>query len=169
MNNLPKRKPTRLRCYDYSLGGAVFVTICVENRKKILSKITKDATTSECVLTLSSYGKIVEFFLKKISEKYPCFSVDNYVIMPDHLHFILTKDNSVPNDITTSQIIGWLKYNITSAINNKNNTPGKRIFQRSFYDHIIENEKDYMEHWNYIYENPFNWLNEMFFIYASNE
>lgn len=167
MNVFPKRKPTRLKDFDYSRGGAVFITICVENRNKILSEITKN-DTNECILTLTESGKIVESAINGIPNKYPCFTVDNYVIMPDHIHFILTKDNLTPSDITTTQVIGWFKYIVTSEINKLNNTPGKKIFQRSFYNHIIEGEKDYMQHWNYIYENPFNWLDEIFFIYATN-
>lgn len=37
--NLPKRKDTRLKAYNYSTPGAYFVTICTENRKPILSEI----------------------------------------------------------------------------------------------------------------------------------
>ena len=37
--DLPKRKPTRLKGYDYSLLGAYFVTICTNNRRELLSNI----------------------------------------------------------------------------------------------------------------------------------
>lgn len=168
MNNLPKRLPTRLKDFDYSRGGAVFITICVKDRKSILSTIKKDEKTGECLLVLSESGEIVKNFLNIISEKYPCFSVDNSVIMPDHIHLILTKDNLIPNKITTSQVIGWFKYNVTKEINKISNSSGEKVFQRSFYDHIIENEKDYIEHWNYIYDNPFKQSDELFFVYAKN-
>ena len=37
---LAKRKPTRLKGYDYSQNGAYFITICTKDRKEILSRIT---------------------------------------------------------------------------------------------------------------------------------
>ena len=39
INNFPTRKPTRLQNYDYSQNGCYFVTVCVKNRKPILSTI----------------------------------------------------------------------------------------------------------------------------------
>ena len=38
---LPKRKNLRLKQYDYSSAGAYFVTICIKDRKRILSDIVK--------------------------------------------------------------------------------------------------------------------------------
>ena len=38
----PKRKPTRLKGYDYSAPGAYFITICVKEKKKIMSNIVGD-------------------------------------------------------------------------------------------------------------------------------
>ncbi len=38
-NNLPERKPTRLKNFDYHNNGYYFITICTHNRKKLLSKI----------------------------------------------------------------------------------------------------------------------------------
>ncbi len=169
MNTLPKRKPTRLKNYDYSQQGTVFITICTHNKKRIFSKIEKDKTTSECILSLSEYGRIAEYFISHLPEKYPNFSVDTFIIMPDHIHFILTKEKAAPDNINISQVVAWLKYNITSEINKTRSTQGQKIFQRSFYDHIIINEKDYEKHWNYIYGNPFRWNNEVYLVYAENK
>ena len=36
---LPKRKSTRLKGHDYLTPGAYFITICVKERKQLLSKI----------------------------------------------------------------------------------------------------------------------------------
>jgi len=40
--NLPKRKPTRLKGYDYSQNGAYFITICTHGKKYLLSNIVGD-------------------------------------------------------------------------------------------------------------------------------
>ena len=43
---LPKRKPTRLKNFDYSSAGAYFVTICIRDRMNILSEIVKENLTA---------------------------------------------------------------------------------------------------------------------------
>ena len=40
-NKMPQRKRNRLENYDYSSHGAYFITICIKDRKRILSDITK--------------------------------------------------------------------------------------------------------------------------------
>ena len=44
--DLPKRKSTRLKNFDYSSAGAYFVTICVRDRMQILSEIVRTDLTS---------------------------------------------------------------------------------------------------------------------------
>jgi hypothetical protein len=61
---------------------------------------------------------------------------------------------------TVSEVIGWLKYQITKEINEKYNTAGEKIFQRSFHDHIIRNDIDCEEHIKYILENPMKWAED---------
>ena len=59
-------------------------------------------------------------------------------------------------------IIGWLKYNITKEYNNMN-IAKVSVFQRSYYDHIIRNENDYLEILQYIENNPLKWeLDELY-------
>ena len=56
-NNLPQRKNLRLRNFDYSSAGAYFVTICTQNRAKILSEVIKaNATSVNEMLDLESVG-----------------------------------------------------------------------------------------------------------------
>ena len=91
---LPKRKPTRLRNFDYSSAGAYFVTICIKDRKRILSDIIKpvgvgafdDPLTPQIQLT--EIGKITEKYLLS-SENIPGVKIDRYVVMPDHIHVII--------------------------------------------------------------------------------
>ena len=63
---------------------------------------------------------------------------------------------------TISNVIGWYKYNITKEINL---TTGKieKIFQRSFHDHIIRTEKEHLEIYEYIENNPFTWESDCFY------
>ena len=154
---LPKRKPTRLKNFDYSANGAYFITICTQNRKSILSTIVGEGSP---LPKLSCYGKIVDDCIQKLSDKYPEITVNRYVIMPNHIHlllFVFKDDGRGDPSPTVDAAMGWLKYQATKEINKTRNTVGEKVFQRSFYDHIIRNDDDYCEIHNYIYENPARW------------
>ena len=85
----PERKPNRLIEYDYRTNGAYFVTICTQDRKKILSSIVGDGFPVP-----KPYGMMAEEFIRQIPLKYPSVTVDNYVIMPDHIHLLLRFDRT---------------------------------------------------------------------------
>lgn len=164
MDNKPTRKPTRLKGYDYSRNGAVFVTVCMQNRSEdMLSTIIFNEDKLCCNVELSLQGKIIEKYINLIPSKYPDVKIEKYVIMPDHIHMIITtehhneKDNSSPS---VSTVMGWFKYQTTKEINKLNNTPGLKIYQRSFNDHIIRDENDYLVRWQYIDDNPIRWKNK---------
>ncbi len=112
------RKPTRLSDYDYSTGGAYFVTICTHNRRQILSRIVVGADVpdrpstnlndaipdhvfvlNEPRVVLSHYGKIADKYINQLNDFYDDVSVDAYVIMPNHIHLMLNvKENEMlPN------------------------------------------------------------------------
>ena len=154
---LPKRKDTRLKGFDYSKTGAYFLTVCTQKRKNILWAIVVEGSP---LPRLSPYGEIVDRWIQKIPEKYSEVSVDCYVIMPNHIHILLSIVNDRGREKTSSTvdtIIGWLKYQTTKEINKFRGTAGDKIFQRSFYDHIIRNREDYYDICRYIYENPTRW------------
>lgn len=154
---LPKRKDPRLKGYDYSRAGAYFVTICTQHRKNILSTIVGEGSP---LPQLSRYGEIVDKWIRMIPEKYQEFSLDNYIIMPNHIHILLsvTKEGGRGDPSPTADAaIGWLKYHATKEINRIRGTAGEKIFQRSFFDHIIRNRDDYNEIYKYICENPKRW------------
>ena len=171
MNDLPKRKSGRLKDYDYSRNGAYFITICVQDRLNILSRIEGDEISGPD-LQLSQFGQIVEKWMKYIPVKYPCVVVDKYVVMPNHIHIILIIDNDIEDvssgtgnpSPTVGQIIGWFKYAVTKQINQMQNQAGERLFQRSYYDHIIRNESGYQEIWQYIDGNPAKWKQDRFYV-----
>ena len=146
---LPKRKHPRLKDYDYSQNGCYFVTICVKKRENLLSQI--DKIKNEVVL--NDMGVQIEKFILKIASVYEGIFVDNYVIMPDHIHLLLRiegkKDKLVQPKLQT--IIRSFKTMVTKEM-------GESIWQTSYYDHIVRNEQDYMNVWNYIETNPCRWL-----------
>ena len=142
---LPNRRKNRLENYDYSQNGAYFITICTKDRKKTLSEIVGD----DAHIVPKPYGAIVEKYIRNAKE------IEKYVIMPDHIHMIIRIDNgtmwaSSPTK-KVSSIVRSIKILSTKEI-------GKPIFQRSYYDHIIRNQSDYNEIWEYIENNPKKWI-----------
>ena len=157
-----QRKPNRLKNYDYSRFGTYFITICTQNRVPILSNIVVgdgDLDIPSTHIQLSDVGKIVDAYIQKISHQYPHINVDQYIIMPDHIHMILTITQQA-NNTTISTVIGWFKYQTTKQINILYDTLGQRIWQRSYHDHIVRNEQDYQNIAQYIQNNPLKWANK---------
>ena len=87
---LPKRKPTRLKGYDYSTPGIYFLTVCVKDRKKLLGEIVGCGNFDAPQMILSEYGIILDRHIRLMNEKYPHINIDKYVIMPNHFHLILS-------------------------------------------------------------------------------
>ena len=158
--DLPKRKPTRLKGYDYSTPGAYFITICTKDRKELLSKIiVGDDAHIVPQNNLSKIGLICERYINNINIKYENVTVDKYVIMPNHIHLIIflhgtMKASSPTKNIET--IIRSFKTMVTKEI-------GNSIWQRSYHDHIIRGEKDYQKIWEYIDTNPIKWELDCFY------
>ncbi len=156
-DRLPKRKHPRLDNYDYSAVGACFVTICTQNRRCVLSRIVGRGL-APAVPELTEYGKIAEEQLLLIPDRYPYVKIDNYIIMPNHIHVILLIGNETAGASprpTVMDVICAYK-SLTTRECRKNGWKNK-LFQTSFHDHIIRNRDDYDEIVKYIYENPMRW------------
>ena len=157
-----KRKPTRLENYDYSSAGAYFITICTENRRQLLSRVGGDVLDAPLCnspkLELLTYGRIAEKHINQLNKFYNNIEVAAYVIMPNHIHIMLTvydcgaSRTSPPTrqHSSVSRFVSTLKRFC-------NKEYGNNIWQRHFNDHIIRNRQDYDEHIKYIYENPMRW------------
>ena len=160
--DLPKRKIIRLQNYDYSQSGAYFITICTGDHAQILSDIVGEGSP---LPQLTPQGKIAEKILLSVNQKYPAVKVDKYVIMPNHIHIIFVIDSNGRGNPspTISTVMGWLKYNITKTINQYLGNSENKIFQRSFYDHVIRDEQDYFKIWNYIDTNPAKWQEDKYY------
>ncbi len=157
--DLKKRKRIRLKDYDYSNAGVYFVTICTKDRKPILSRIVGDGVLDIPKTVLSKYGKAVDNRIRLMDMHYDNIKIDNYVIMPNHIHILIsvyyngTSRMPSPTNDTIPSFVGTLKRFVNREV-------GKDIFQRPYNDHIIRNEKDYIEHFNYIENNPYKEIYE---------
>lgn len=153
--SLPRRKIVRLPDYDYRQCGAYFVTLCTENRAEILSAIGRGGAL------LRPVGRIAEQLLLDLPQHYPV-QIDKYVVMPNHLHCILRI--TVPSSaVSLSGIVCAYKSLTTKAANQAMQTPGRKLWQRSYYEHIIRDEPDYQGIWQYIDENPQKWEIDRFY------
>jgi REP element-mobilizing transposase RayT len=83
-SNLPNRRSIRLKNYDYSQKGSYFITIVTQNRKHLFGKI------EDGIMILSSVGRIVEEEWLNTIQLRPNVSLGEFIIMPDHMHMIVT-------------------------------------------------------------------------------
>ena len=118
----------------------------------------------------TAFGKIAEEQLLLLEDRYPCLSVDKYVIMPNHIHVILILESDAPADNrcytqrkrreinprpTIMDVI--CAYKSLTARECKKAGMMKKLFQTSFYEHVIRGREDYEQIVKYIYENPIRW------------
>ena len=172
-NELPKRKPTRLKDFDYSTPGAYFVTICTRDRKHIFSEIvipnaaTTEVTNSavgeglappEYGVKLKPCGEVVQEQLRSLETRFSSVTIEDYIIMPDHIHAILFLHEHAGGASPSPTLDGVLCAfkSLTSRIC-KQRYGIEKIFQRSSAEHIIRDREDYETRRKYIYENPMRW------------
>ncbi len=125
-------------------------------------------------ILLNAFGKIAESELRNIPKHFSEVLVDHYVVMPNHIHAILfigdndcDAEQSRPAERsrpfpTVSTVVGLYKSGTARLIHAI--APQQDVWQKSFYDHIIRNEQDYAEIWNYIDTNPIRWTQDRFYL-----
>ena len=144
--NYLRRKQNRLNGYDYTNENKYFVTICTYKR------IPYFWTGNN----VNAFGRIANDVLNEIPNHFKGFSIDKYVIMPNHIHIILTIgcDPEVKQNeafLSLSTVIGQYKSAVSRKIHLIN--PKITVWQKSFHDRIIRNEAEYLKLWKYIDEN----------------
>ncbi|MEF2838755.1 MAG: transposase [Oscillospiraceae bacterium] len=154
---LPKRKQNRLTEYDYSTTNAYFITICTEHRKNLFWSDVGAIIDRPKNVPLTNLGIIVRQSIEDIPIHYSVISVDHYVIMPNHVHLLLQihSDSNGRSMIapTISTVVRLMKGTVSKQ-------SGFPIWQKGFYDHVIRNEGDYQDIWNYIEGNPSKWVED---------
>ena len=155
--DLPNRKNNRLENFDYGKNGMYFITICTQNRRKILCEIVGGGALDAPKIKLSEIGEIAEKYILS-TNNIPEITVDKYVIMPDHIHLLLWVRDINGTSKAPSPTNNLISHSISTLKRFINKDVGYNIFQRSYYDHIIRNQHDYDETWKYIDNNPINWI-----------
>ncbi|MBX3070459.1 MAG: hypothetical protein KF883_08205 [Thermomicrobiales bacterium] len=174
MSNLRARKSIRLPEFDYRLPGNYFVTICTVRREPLFGSVRA------AEMILSPFGEIVESAWHDIPQHHGGVSVDECIIMPNHLHgivSILTDEDGIarlgvqvddapqmhrrnPRSGSLGAIVGSFKSASTRNINRSRGTPGAPVWQQNYYEHIIRNERALSEIRTYIAGNPAKWADD---------
>ncbi len=177
---MQNRPSIRLKEYDYSLTGAYFVTICVQERECLLGVIENNS------VALSQIGKFVYLGLEQISDSFESVELDEFIIMPNHIHAIIMVNNDdvetmedrnktvaarfiAPNiknnsmltkPATLGKIIRFFKAQTTHTIRNECNFSNFQ-WQTNYYDHIVRNENELNRIRECIMNNPVKWQHDL--------
>jgi len=146
------RHTIRLQKLDYSLPNQYFVTICALRHGCYFEK----------------YPQLVEVINKNFNLLPPYFPniiVENKVIMPNHIHFIITIKYQI-KDVTLGKIIDVFKGRVVNnwlkIIQSQKNNATACVWQRNYYEHRIRNETEYKRYSKYIDLNPILWKKDKY-------
>ena len=166
------RRSIRLKGYDYTQPGAYFVTLVTHHREEIFGEIINGE------MKLSPLGEIVrqEWFRSgEIRREIQLFE-DEFAIMPNHGHGVVwivdgvrPEEDGVRPSLhraprSLGSFIAGFKASVTSRAKHELNMT--RIWQRNYFEHIIRNEAEFHNIWNYIDANPLHWQAEQLHPFA---
>lgn len=162
----------RLSNWDYSSAGYYFITICTYNREALFGYV------SDGMMVLNEYGNVVQDEWLKSTKIRKEIELDEFIVMPNHLHGILlikNNDNAIvetngrlslrqssmkPKSV--SSFIAGFKSITTKRINTLRDARGNPVWQRNYHDRIIRNENELNNIRKYICDNPLNWEKDEF-------
>ncbi|MEP2447007.1 MAG: transposase [Balneola sp.] len=181
---LPNRRSMRLQGYDYSSPGFYFITICTNQKECLFGDVINgEMHMNECGVVAHNEWFKTELIRDNVR-------LDEFVVMPNHVHGIIeiidknpivgaNRDSPLRNKIGINNsfykskfespsnnigaIIRGYKSSVTKQINLIRKTPGTKILQRGYYDHIIRNEESLFYIREYIKNNPKNWNKDRFY------
>ena len=172
------RRSIRLQGYDYSQPGIYFITLCTQNHECLFGEILNGE------MRLNEFGKMTQQCWLEIPHHFPHVKLDEFVIMPDHIHGIIIlndivgaknfspqpSNNFSPQPMPTPQqnitpfrspsktigsIIRGFKIGVTKGF--RQNTDIYVVWQRNYYEHIIRNKVELNRMRQYIIDNPKKW------------
>ena len=157
----PIRKRIRLAPDSYKQRQAYFVTVCTHEKQCILSVVDGQS------VNLTKYGEIVRSAWLDLPNRFAGLVLDEYIIMPNHLHGILcfvgaglarpSSATKPANELSLPNVLRVFKSVSTVEINRAFHTSGRPLWQRSYFDHVIRDAEDHRTHQRYILENPLRW------------
>ncbi len=146
----PIRKSPRIPHYDYSANNYYFITICTHEKRCIFGMPD----------TLTPYGLIAMDCLRDIPSHFTQVRLDQFVVMPNHIHAILVLDTGCNAKVST--IVSGYKAAVSRRIHET--IPQIQVWQRSFHDHVIRNQQSYEKIWTYVRYNGQKWSDDRFYV-----
>jgi len=157
----------RLAGWDYGSHGLYFVTICTKHRIHYLGDVIQPEDRDDAFVEYKDMGKIAHDNWLKIPEFHPFVKLDDFCIMPDHMHAILFIDKP---DKTSWEVnkFGVQKGNLAAVLRGykssvttfANDNEIDFAWQPRYYDRVVRDDKEYNNIRQYIYDNPKNWLSD---------
>lgn len=173
------RQSIRLPAYDYSQPGAYFITICTFQKRPIFGEIREGG------INLNFAGKVAEAQIQRFHQRFLNLEILTFVIMPNHVHLLLeiadhrrgkashtnsmesasirrapTEDFGKPQPGSIPTIVRSYKSSVSYRIKGIRNIAEDKIWQRNYYEHVIKDEVDLQNTYDYIDTNPQNWEND---------
>lgn len=170
-----RRRSIRLPGYDYSQEGGYFVTLCASGRACLFGGIIAGE------MQLNTIGQMAEKEWKRLERRFPHIELDEFVVMPNHVHGIIfimgrgaadtgSDDSSAilrraptreqfghPVEGSIPTIIRSYKAAVAYRYNRINGCSGNPVWQRNYYEHVLRNERDLDAVRRYIRNNPLQW------------
>ncbi len=138
-----------MRGYDYSTENIYFITVCTKNKSCLFGFPEERNRCREAA----------EQGILELAGHCPGIRVEKHVVMPNHVHMLLRQFTDAPQ---LPQIIGSYKSYVSRIIHKTD--PKLTVWQTSFHDHVVRDQKGYQNIWNYIDANPMNWEKDCFYI-----
>ncbi len=158
------RRSIRLAGYDYRQAGAYYVTICVQHQACLFGTVDGDR------LQLSPAGAMVASEWEALQARFPAVRLDAYVVMPNHLHGIITLSDAerLPGHGAPrlGDIVGAFKSTTTVRYSRSVRSgrwppfPG-RLWLRNYYEHIIRDDAELCRIRQYVADNPLQWADDV--------
>lgn len=154
------RRSIRLQGYDYSQAGMYFVTLCTRNRECLFGEIVDET------MRLNPVGQIVADSWAWLAQRYEHVELDEWVVMPNHLHGIVVINDHCKGGSRTAptkpigRLIGAYKTVSTRQANTFWQTPGMLLWQRNYWERIVRDAAELLSIQEYICNNPAQWAQD---------
>ena len=158
------RKPTRLPEYCYSRCGLYFITICTKDKQCILGTVSAPKNEAELPeVHLSSVGSLVDAEIRRQNSCYSHIFIEKYIVMPNHVHLLLHLQNGSDDTAAVNRANEAIPKYISALKRFTNKFVGFDLWQRSYHDHIIRTEQEYLKIWQYIDSNAAKWQSDCYY------
>ena len=158
------RKNLRLDNFDYASDGYYFITIHTYQNRNMFCNNVGAGPCAGPVLSLNKIGLMIKSIWSEIPNYYPHIDIDEFIIMPNHMHgiVVISNQHGRPQGGAPTKYLSL--YDVVPRFKSLTTTRYRqltqiswKLWQRSFYDHIIRNEKSLGEIRKYIQGNPVQW------------